>query len=229
MKGLKAKSIQRQTIGDLEKNILRVSTELFLNKGYENTTIRQIAEASGICRGHLYYYFKKKEDILIHIFKQILLKIYNDVIERNDDKTEVLLSYAIIQCIYTYILVFNEKLFRIYIEGSKIEIVRRASQNVLIELCKKKSQDMNYDISEKDIRFSIIIGYSGECELLKRFYNNEENFDIDSIVKSIISTRLFLLHIISHEEIDDIVNKAIVDAKKFDYHNITEKIYNFDF
>ena len=64
---------------------------------------------------------------------------------------------------------------------------------------------------------------------LKRFYNNEENFDIDSIVKSIISTRLFLLHIISHEEIDDIVNKAIVDAKKFDYHNITEKIYNFDF
>ena len=88
MKGLKAKSIQRQTIGDLEKNILRVSTELFLNQGYENTTIRQIAEASGICRGHLYYYFKKKEDILIHIFKQILFKIYNDVIERNDDKTE---------------------------------------------------------------------------------------------------------------------------------------------
>ena len=68
-----------------------------------------------------------------------------------------------------------------------------------------------------------------ESKTMKDEYINEENFDIDSIVKSIISTRLFLLHIISHEEIDDIVNKAIVDAKKFDYHNITEKIYNFDF
>ena len=102
-----------QIISDMEKNILKVSTELFLDQGYDKTTIRQIAEECGIGRGHLYYYFRKKEDILIHIFKQILNKIYDDVIESSDDKTEVLLSYAIIQCVYTYTLVLNEKLFRI--------------------------------------------------------------------------------------------------------------------
>ena len=81
------KELKAETINDIEKNILKISTKLFLDQGYDNTTIRQIAEASGIGRGHLYYYFRKKEDILIHIFKQILNKIYNDVIESSDDKT----------------------------------------------------------------------------------------------------------------------------------------------
>lgn len=221
--------LKTPTISDMEKNILKVSTRLFLNQGYDKTTIRQIAEASGIGRGHLYYYFKKKEDILIHIFKQILNKIYDDVIESSDDKTEVILSYATIQCIYTYTLVFNEKLFRIYIEGSSIEIVRRAAQNILIDLCKKKAKDMNYDVSEKDICFSVTIGYAGECELLKRFYNSEEDFDIDSIVRSITSTRLLLLNILDHKQVREIVDKAMLEAKKFDYDDIIQKLHIFEF
>lgn len=217
------------TISDIEKNILKVATQLFLDQGYDKTTIRQIANASGIGRGHLYYYFRKKEDILIHIFKQILNKIYDDVIESNDDKSEVILSYAIIQCIYTYTLVFNKKLFRIYIEGSNVEIVRRAAQNILIDLFKKKCKDMNYNLNEKDISFSITIGYAGECELLKRFYNGEKDFDIDSIIKSIISTRLHLLNIISDHEITYIVNKAMIEAKQFNYNDILKKLHFFEF
>lgn len=221
--------LKMQTISDMEKNILKISTELFLNQGYDKTTIRQIAEKCGIGRGHLYYYFRKKEDILIHIFKQILNKIYDDVIESSDDKTEVLLSYATIQCVYTYTLVLNEKLFRIYLQGSNIEIVRRAAQNILIDLCKKKAEDMNYDIKEKDICFSVTIGYAGECELLKRYYHGEKDFDIDSIVRSITSTRLLLLNIVDHKQVNEIVNKAIIESKKFDYHDIISKFHYFEF
>ncbi|UPA29700.1 TetR/AcrR family transcriptional regulator [Terrisporobacter glycolicus] len=221
--------LKTQTISDMEKNILKISTGLFLNQGYDKTTIRQIAEQCGIGRGHLYYYFRKKEDILIHIFKQILNKIYDDVIESSDDKTEVLLSYATIQCVYTYTLVLNEKLFRIYLQGSNIEIVRRAAQNILIDLCKKKAEDMNYDIKEKDICFSVTIGYAGECELLKRYYHGEEDFDIDSIVRSITSTRLLLLNIIDHKQVNEIVDKAMLAAKKFDYNDIIAKFHYFEF
>lgn len=221
--------LKTQTISDMEKNILKISTGLFLNQGYDKTTIRQIAEQCGIGRGHLYYYFRKKEDILIHIFKQILNKIYDDVIESSDDKTEVLLSYATIQCVYTYTLVLNEKLFRIYLQGSNIEIVRRAAQNILIDLCKKKAEDMNYDIKEKDICFSVTIGYAGECELLKRYYHGEEDFDIDSIVRSITSTRLLLLNIINHKQVDEIVDKAMAESKQFDYQDIIGKFHYFEF
>ncbi|WP_455538547.1 TetR/AcrR family transcriptional regulator [Terrisporobacter sp.] len=217
------------TINDIEKNILMVSTKLFIDQGYDKTTIRQIAEAAGMGRGHLYYYFRKKEDILIHIFKQIINKIYDDVIERSNDTNEILLSYALIQCIYTYVLVYNEKLFRIYIQASDIEIVRREAQNILIDLCKKKSKEINHNISDKDICFSVTIGYAGECELLKRFYNGEKNFDIDSIVRSITSTRLLLLNIINHQEVNEIVDKAMIEAKKFDYHDAIKKLHFLNF
>lgn len=212
------------TINDMEKNILMVSTELFINQGYDKTTIRQIAEAAGIGRGHLYYYFKKKEDILIHIFKGVINKIYDSVIKSSNDTSEIILSYAMIQCIYTYTLVYNEKLFRVYIQASNIEIVRRESQNMLIDLCKKKAQEMRYYISDKDICFSVTIGYAGECELLKRFYNGEKDFDIDSIVRSVTSTRLLLLNILNHEEVNNIIDKAMIEAKKFNYCNVIEKL-----
>lgn len=221
--------IKSPTINDIEKNILRISTELFLNQGYDETTIRQIAEKCGIGRGHLYYYFKKKEDILIHIFNKILNKIYDDLIDTNNSKTEILLNYATIQCIYTYTLVLNKKLFKIYLQGSNIEIVRRAAQDILIDLCKKKCNDMNYNISEKDICFSITIGYAGECELLKRFYLGEKDFDIDSIVKSIISTRLLLLNIMDNSQVNLIVDTAMHEAKKFDYNSVIQKLNIFEF
>ena len=144
-------------IGNIKENILKISAQLFLNQGYENTTIRQIAKSCGIGRGHLYYYFRKKEDILIHMFTQILNKIYDDLIENCDDKTEVFLNYALIQCIYIYTLVYNEKLFRIYLEGSKVEIVRRAAQNSLNEFGIKSAKSMNYNLNPKDLYFSIII------------------------------------------------------------------------
>ncbi|MEG0855936.1 MAG: TetR/AcrR family transcriptional regulator [Terrisporobacter sp.] len=216
-------------IKDIEKNILKISTELFLKQGYDKTTIRQIAEASGIGRGHLYYYFRKKEDILIHIFKQILDKIYDEVIENSDDKMEVLLSYALIQSVYTYTLVFNEYLLRIYLEGSNVEIIRRESQNILIDLCKKKSETSKYNISNKDIRFSVIVGYAGEWELLKRYYHDEKDFDIDSIVKTIVSTRLLLLNIVDVKEVSEIVDKAMKEAKEYEYKDIMNKLHYFEF
>ena len=39
------KELKAETINDIEKNILKISTKLFLDQGYDNTTIRQIAEA----------------------------------------------------------------------------------------------------------------------------------------------------------------------------------------
>lgn len=43
--------------------ILMTALSLLAKKGYENTTINDIADAAGISRGLLHYYFKDKEDL----------------------------------------------------------------------------------------------------------------------------------------------------------------------
>lgn len=44
--------------------ILTTTLSLLAKKGYENTTINDIADAAGISRGLLHYYFKDKEDLV---------------------------------------------------------------------------------------------------------------------------------------------------------------------
>lgn len=43
--------------------ILSTTLSLLARKGYENTTINDIADTAGISRGLLHYYFKDKEDL----------------------------------------------------------------------------------------------------------------------------------------------------------------------
>lgn len=53
------------------KKILDVSMKLFLEKGYDNTTLSDIIRASGLSKGAIYHHFASKADILIRICDRI--------------------------------------------------------------------------------------------------------------------------------------------------------------
>jgi AcrR family transcriptional regulator len=49
---------------DTRGEILEVAAELFTDRGYEATSLREIAERLGITKAALYYHFRSKDDIL---------------------------------------------------------------------------------------------------------------------------------------------------------------------
>jgi AcrR family transcriptional regulator len=51
--------------GDTRKRIQDVALELFVERGYEGTSLREIAERLDVTKAALYYHFKTKEDILV--------------------------------------------------------------------------------------------------------------------------------------------------------------------
>lgn len=51
-------------IQEKSNRILKASLSLLAKKGYENTTINDIADAASVSRGLLHYYFKDKEDLV---------------------------------------------------------------------------------------------------------------------------------------------------------------------
>ena len=53
------------------QKILAVSYRLFLEKGYDHTTIQDITDALGMSKGAVYHHFKSKEAILDRIYDQI--------------------------------------------------------------------------------------------------------------------------------------------------------------
>lgn len=50
--------------GDTRERIQRIAVHLFAERGYDNTSLREIAEELGVTKAALYYHFKTKEDLV---------------------------------------------------------------------------------------------------------------------------------------------------------------------
>jgi AcrR family transcriptional regulator len=51
-------------VNDTRDRILQAALDLFIERGYERTSLREIAERVGVTKAALYYHFSSKEEIL---------------------------------------------------------------------------------------------------------------------------------------------------------------------
>src|SRR5580658_8958392 len=52
---------------ETRERILDVALELFTSQGFDKTALRDIADRLGITKAALYYYFERKDDILLEL------------------------------------------------------------------------------------------------------------------------------------------------------------------
>src|ERR1700689_4807307 len=57
--------------GSTRERILDVALELFSEQGYEQTSLREIADRLGVTKAALYYHFERKEDILLELHLRV--------------------------------------------------------------------------------------------------------------------------------------------------------------
>ncbi|TVR69435.1 MAG: TetR/AcrR family transcriptional regulator [Spirochaetaceae bacterium] len=58
---------QRKTTPAKREHILQVAAQLIRDRGIEHTTLANIADAAGISKGTLYYYYSTKSDLIFDI------------------------------------------------------------------------------------------------------------------------------------------------------------------
>lgn len=68
---------RRQKVEDREQTILSVARDMFNDKGYDKTTIAEIAKKSGVADGTVYLYFKNKEALA----RGVLSLFYHELTE----------------------------------------------------------------------------------------------------------------------------------------------------
>ena len=54
-----------------KQEIILIAVELFSKKGYEHTSVEEIAKESGMAKGSFYKYFQSKDDLLFEVFSQL--------------------------------------------------------------------------------------------------------------------------------------------------------------
>jgi len=94
---------KRKERDDLKNQIMEAAWELFLEKGYENTTVNDIIKKAGTSKGGFYYYFKAKEELLNYLYA-IFDREYEKFYKNMDKTLNSLLQLKLLsQCVCFYI------------------------------------------------------------------------------------------------------------------------------
>jgi AcrR family transcriptional regulator len=67
----------------MKDKIVKESTSLFLHKGFQGTTIKDITDAVNLTKGAIYWYFKSKDELLETILETWEKAFLNDLITAN--------------------------------------------------------------------------------------------------------------------------------------------------
>ncbi|MEH7385512.1 TetR/AcrR family transcriptional regulator [Bacillus sp. JJ1521] len=87
--------VSKEHLKQRRAKILKAATQVFIEHGYERTTMKHVMDAANVSRGGLYQYFSNKEDLYEAILKENLsrkiLETKNLLDEKNDSYWDLLL------------------------------------------------------------------------------------------------------------------------------------------
>lgn len=150
-----------------KNRILEALHQCLQDKPFDKTSIKDIARAAGVNHGLLHYYFKNKEDILIHYIDYVIdhyRALFNDWLAAQD--METIDDRQLIQNCFLFLndrITLNEALSKVFIEIWEIAAynptvklkLQRAYQEwmeILADMVKRKIKD-----SEASLRISTAI------------------------------------------------------------------------
>jgi AcrR family transcriptional regulator len=76
---------QREPAEATRRRILDIALELFVEQGYDRTSLREIAERLGFSKAALYYHYKAKDDILEALAEAVIDDL-EDVVDQVADR-----------------------------------------------------------------------------------------------------------------------------------------------
>ena len=202
----------------VKSKVLHASAKLFLEKGYADSTLREIAEKSGVKYGSLNFVFKGKENILGALVGLVLESQFEATEKLLEGKTDdKVFFYATETVLQLYIAESSEHMRELYSLSYSLrnpsDIIYNKITIKLSELFKERYPDFRPDdFYEKELASAgIMRNYlSRPCDIF---------FTMDRKVRAFLENT-FLLFEISHEKIE----QAIEFVAQFDFEKIAQEV-----
>lgn len=182
----------RETMGRREKNkaskrrrILEAATELFTERGFEETTTAAIAKKAGIGAGTLYLYVESKEDLLVAVFREQVGPLWDEAFSLVDLDRPVLTQLL---TVFNHVAEFHEhdtNLSRAYFKDLKFvtsPTVDGAEESVrtviaqLIELLERNQVEGKLDPAVSPIGLASNL-YNLWCALMGRHHAGRSTWE----------------------------------------------------
>lgn len=117
----------QQRVLERRRAILVAAEELFAEKGYESTSMKEVAMRASTSIGNMYFYFSNKEDLM----RALLDKIFNEIwhLELNPEELTFTASLNALEALDDYLKIYSlfqkDSYTRILQEGARHYTFRR--------------------------------------------------------------------------------------------------------
>jgi TetR/AcrR family transcriptional regulator len=81
---------EERDVNEAETRLLESALQLFSEKGYEGTSIREIIEGAGVTRPVLYYYFTNKEELFRRLLEPALAEYTRNLLDIRENYSEAI-------------------------------------------------------------------------------------------------------------------------------------------
>ncbi len=195
--------------------ILRSAFRLFREKGYNDTTTREIAECARITRGLLHYYYKQKEDILSELDGDLLNGTLQFITESCEMKGGGLVYIAIFDLFYYKVLSAHPYLNRILSDVLSNRSLTKIKIEKTIDFYLKICRDFDIPMSRNDLFLPTAVAIGAEVELLLNIIEETLDMSFDELAETIIKLEFMMLHV-HDQQIEDLIAAAKKECEKFD-------------
>jgi AcrR family transcriptional regulator len=209
---------------EVRKNIIKISRRLFLEQGYENTTVRQVLEETHLSTGSLYHFFKNKEEILLFSLKDALLEISSLTDSIALKYHEPMLRYALGVAVGISEIFKYKHLFNFYHAIYKNETAENFMISLKVTRMKNLLNDLNLHFTDNEIHSRILAIHGATRALMLAKINKQLSANLNDIYSLIIKIALSEFNI-AEKKINKIIKltSKIIQTKTFS-RNLAEKL-----
>lgn len=152
--------ISRNDIKEPKKRILSVCVQMFIEKGYKQTTMLDILKESDVSAGTFQNIFHTKDGVLLELIEFMFNNQFSMARNFLSESTSIEILYAIETAIQLTIVELNENLREIYLEAyTQPKLIEYINQKTSSELAKIFSK-YNLNWTESDF-YEVEIATSG--------------------------------------------------------------------
>mgnify|MGYP006387173855 CR=1 FL=1 len=84
---------RKKVVNETKNAIIRVAIEMFLERGFTNTSVRAIAAELGISTGNITFYFPSKEHLLMVLVEMLCDSQWSMLEQQADEEETALMAF----------------------------------------------------------------------------------------------------------------------------------------
>lgn len=172
----------------VRKRILNEFYKLACVYGYKQTSMRQLSDACGMSKGHINFYFKKKEDLMIALCDKYHIAAERTISGCKNIPDDAVIKFLLYKLLLCYLI--NEKKHALHFisemaENSIFLVWRsRSLLGYVTSMIDKKETA----ISKEDAFDACLISISGFYSILHKYYDNKIYIDYKKMFRIFVKT-----------------------------------------